>query len=47
MYWLLVRRLLAQPFPWNWLHELIRALINALVAVALFALLDRAKRREY
>jgi rod shape-determining protein MreD len=47
MYWLLVRRLLAQSFPWNWLHELIRALINALVAVALFALLDRAKRREY
>ena len=47
MYWLLVRRLLAQPFPWNWLHELIRALINAVVAVALFALLDRTKRREY
>src|SRR5580698_6022894 len=24
LYWLLVRRLLAQPFLWNWLHELIR-----------------------
>jgi rod shape-determining protein MreD len=47
MYWLLVRRLLAQPYLWSWLHELIRALVNALVAVALFALLDRARRKEY
>lgn len=47
MYWLLVRRLLAQPFPWSWVHELIRAAVNSLVAVALFMLLDRAKRREY
>lgn len=47
MYWLLVRRLLAQPYIWSWLHELIRALVNALVAVAVFALLDRTKRKEY
>jgi rod shape-determining protein MreD len=47
MYWLLVRRLLAQPFVWSWLHELIRALINALVALALFALLDRTRQKEY
>jgi rod shape-determining protein MreD len=47
IYWLMVRRLLAQPFPWNWLHELIRSLVNALVAVALFALLDRTRRKEY
>jgi rod shape-determining protein MreD len=47
MYWLLVRRLLAQPYLWSWLHELIRALVNAIVAVALFALLDRTRRKEY
>jgi rod shape-determining protein MreD len=47
MYWLLVRRLLAQPYHWNWLHEVIRAVVNAVVAVALFALLDRTRRKEY
>jgi rod shape-determining protein MreD len=47
IYWLLVRRLLAQPFVWSWLHELLRALINALAAVVLFALLDKTKRQEY
>ncbi len=46
VYWLLVRRLLAQPFLWSWLHELLRAAINALVAIVLFALLDKT-RREY
>jgi rod shape-determining protein MreD len=44
--WVLVRHLLAQPLVWNWLHELLRAVINALIAVVLFALLDRAKSRE-
>ncbi len=44
--WVLVRHLLAQPLVWNWLHELLRAVINALIAVMLFALLDRAKSRE-
>lgn len=47
MYWLLVRRLLAQPYAWSWIHELIRALINMVVAVILFALLDLIKRKEY
>jgi rod shape-determining protein MreD len=47
IFWVLVRRMLAQPIAWNWLQELIRAVINALVGVALFALLDFAKRREY
>jgi rod shape-determining protein MreD len=47
MYWVLVRRLLAQPYQWSWLHESIRAVINTVVAVILFALLDRVKRREY
>lgn len=45
IFWVLVRRLLAQPFAWDWLHELIRAAINALVGVVLFALLDLTKRR--
>jgi rod shape-determining protein MreD len=44
--WVLMRHLLAQPMIWNWLHELIRAAINALIAVVLFALLDRARSRE-
>jgi rod shape-determining protein MreD len=44
--WVLVRHLLAQPMVWNWLHELLRAAINALIAVVLFALLDRARSRE-
>jgi rod shape-determining protein MreD len=44
--WVLVRHLLAQPMVWNWLHELLRAAINALIAVVLFALLDRARIRE-
>jgi rod shape-determining protein MreD len=42
----LVRHLLAQPMVWNWLHELLRAAINALIAVVLFALLDRVRLRE-
>ncbi|MBX6361035.1 rod shape-determining protein MreD [Pseudacidobacterium ailaaui] len=45
--WLLVRRLLAQPFVWGWLHESLRAILNALAAVVLFALLDKTRRREY
>lgn len=47
MYWLLVRRLLAQPYAWGWIHELIRALLNAVIGVILFALLDLAKEKEY
>jgi rod shape-determining protein MreD len=44
--WVLVRHLLAEPMIWNWVRELLRALINTLVAVAIFALLDLAKSRE-
>jgi rod shape-determining protein MreD len=44
--WVLVRHLLAQPMVWNWLHELLRAIINALIGVVLFALLDRVRSRE-
>lgn len=44
---LLERHLLGQPFAWHWLHEVIRALLNALVGVILFALLDLTRRSEY
>ncbi len=41
LYWMMVERLLAQPLGWSWLHELLRAVVNAIVGVLLFALLDR------
>lgn len=44
--WVLLRHLLAEPVAWGWIYHLIRAVINTLVAVVLFALLDRLKRRE-
>ena len=43
---LIVHRMLAMEAPWSWVHELIRAVVNALLAVVLFALLDRAKREN-
>lgn len=46
MDWVLVRHMLAQPMPWGWVHEVVRAAVNTLVALILFALLDRLKRRE-
>ena len=39
LYWLLME-LLAQPVGWSWLHELVRAIVNAAAGVMLFALLD-------
>jgi rod shape-determining protein MreD len=44
--WLLERRMLGQPFAVHWMHELIRALANALAGVILFALLDLTRRPE-
>lgn len=44
--WLLERRMLGQPFAWHWVHELIRALADALAGVILFALLDHTRARE-
>jgi rod shape-determining protein MreD len=38
------RMLLAQPEPWFNLHLFLAALVNALVAVFVFALLDRLRR---
>jgi rod shape-determining protein MreD len=43
---LLERHMLGQPFAWHGVHELIRALANALVGVILFALLDLSRRNE-
>jgi rod shape-determining protein MreD len=45
MYFLIARGLVRLGLHWSWWHELGSALANALVAVALFALLDRFKQR--
>lgn len=45
--WLLERHMLNQPTVWNWWHEILRALLNALVGVVLFALLDLTRSAEY
>jgi len=44
--WVLVRHMLAEPMVWNWVREPIRAGVNALVGVVIFALLDKAKSQE-
>ncbi|HTW48554.1 MAG TPA: rod shape-determining protein MreD [Acidobacteriaceae bacterium] len=44
--YLLERHMLGQPFGWHWVHEFIKAALNALVAVILFALLDLTRRPE-
>jgi rod shape-determining protein MreD len=43
---LILGRLLGMHQSWFWVHELIRALVNALIGVILFALLDRLRRRQ-
>jgi rod shape-determining protein MreD len=44
---LINRRLLGSPeFHILWVHELIRAAVNAIVALPIFYLLDNTKRRE-
>lgn len=44
---LLQRDMLGQPFAWHGAHELLRALVNALVGVVLFAVLDLFRREAY
>ncbi len=44
--WLLQRKLLGQPFAWHWIHELLRAVLNSLVGVILFAVFDLIRHRE-
>jgi rod shape-determining protein MreD len=46
IFWVVVHRLLAQAVAFHWIHELIRAIVNALVGVVLFSLLDRTQRRD-
>ena len=43
---LILRRLIGIHEQWYGLHDLIRALVNGLVGVVLFALLDRLRQRE-
>jgi rod shape-determining protein MreD len=45
IYFLIARGLVRLDLHWSWWHELGSALANALVAVALFAFLDRFKQR--
>jgi rod shape-determining protein MreD len=45
VYFGVARWLVLLPLQWSWRHELGSALANALLAVALFALLDRFKQR--
>lgn len=44
--WVLERRVIEQPYAWMWVHEGIRAAVNAAVGLLLFALLDMARRRD-
>jgi rod shape-determining protein MreD len=43
---LILRRLLGIHEQWFWLHEVVRAVVNGLIGVVLFALFDRLRQRE-
>jgi rod shape-determining protein MreD len=45
IYFTIARSLVGLGLKWSWQHEIISALANAFLAVALFALLDRFKQR--
>ncbi len=45
VYFLVARGLVQQTLEWRWGHSLIAGLANALLAVILFAVLDRFKQR--
>jgi rod shape-determining protein MreD len=45
VYFAVARGMVSLTLEWSWPHELGRALANALLAIALFAILDRFKRR--
>jgi rod shape-determining protein MreD len=44
LYLTIVHRLMAFDLRWSWIHEVIKAAVNAVLAVLLFALLDRTRR---
>ncbi len=46
LYLVIVRHLMAEPLAWSWLHQLLRAGVNTLLGVVLFALLDRTRLRD-
>lgn len=43
---LILRRLIGMHEQWFWLHQFVRALVNALLGVILFAAFDRLRQRE-
>lgn len=43
--WGVTRGLTSHPVAWRWVHELVAAVANGLLAVVLFAALDRLKKR--
>ncbi len=45
VYFTVARGLVGVTLLWSWPHELISALANAILGVAIFALLDRVKQR--
>ena len=46
IYFLIARGMVRLNLHWNWAHELESAFANAIVAVLLFALLDRLKTED-
>lgn len=46
LYYMIVNRLLGMDARWQWLHELLRASLNTVVAVFVFLVLDRAIPRS-
>jgi len=45
VYFLIARGMVRQPIEWHWAHELLGAVANALLAVFLFAVMDRLRQR--
>lgn len=45
VYFLVVRGMMGQPLEWRWGHELLAGAANGLLAVVLFAALDRLRQR--
>jgi rod shape-determining protein MreD len=46
IYFLVYRILLGLELDWSWLVELIKAVVNSLIALVLFHLLDRLQIRD-
>ncbi len=46
LYLVIVRHLIAEPLLWSWMHQVLRAAINVVLGVVLFAVLDRTRLRD-